>query len=74
MIQGLSHITLLVEDLKKSERIIVEVLGGKQIYASGEKKEVGRYSDIRFLSQCYGFLRFVLVVENCSHGDSPLCR
>ncbi len=38
MIQGLSHITLLVEDLKKSERIIVEVLGGKQIYASGEKK------------------------------------
>jgi catechol 2,3-dioxygenase-like lactoylglutathione lyase family enzyme len=37
MIEGLSHITLMVSDLKKTERIVVEVLGGKRLYASGER-------------------------------------
>ena len=38
MIEGLSHITLVVSDLEKSERLIIEVLGGKKIYASGKKQ------------------------------------
>jgi fosfomycin resistance protein FosX len=35
MVQGLSHITLVVADLEKTSRLIVEILGGKQIYSSG---------------------------------------
>ena len=37
MIEGISHITLIVSDLEKSKRIIVDVLGGKEIYDSSAK-------------------------------------
>ena len=38
MIQGLSHITFIVHDLDKMTRIITEVLGGYEVYASGAKQ------------------------------------
>ena len=38
MIEGLSHLTFVVSDLDKMTRIIVEVLGGREIYASGSKQ------------------------------------
>ena len=34
MISGLSHVTFITRDLEKKSRIVVEVLGGKEIYAS----------------------------------------
>lgn len=37
MISGLSHLTFVVRDLDKMARIIVEVLGGEEVYSSGEK-------------------------------------
>ena len=36
MIQGLSHLTFIVRDLDMMARIIVEVLGGEEVYASGD--------------------------------------
>lgn len=36
MIEGLSHITLVVRDLAQSSRLMVDVLGGREVYASGE--------------------------------------
>lgn len=36
MIQGLSHLTFIVHDLDKMSKIIVEVLGGEEVYASGD--------------------------------------
>ncbi len=36
MIQGLSHLTFIVRDLDKMARIITEVLGGEEVYSSGE--------------------------------------
>jgi len=36
MIQGLSHLTFLVRDLERMSRIIIEVLGGEEVYSSGE--------------------------------------
>ena len=38
MIFGLSHLTFIVHDLDKMSRIIVEVLGGREVYASGTKQ------------------------------------
>ena len=38
MISGLSHLTFIVHDLYKMSRIIVEVLGGLEVYASGDKQ------------------------------------
>jgi catechol 2,3-dioxygenase-like lactoylglutathione lyase family enzyme len=38
MISGLSHITFIVHDLEKMTSVIVEVLGGREIYASGVKQ------------------------------------
>lgn len=38
MISGLSHLTFIVHDLEKMTRVIVEVLGGREIYASGSKQ------------------------------------
>jgi fosfomycin resistance protein FosX len=38
MIQGMSHLTFVVSDLDRMTRIIVEVLGGREIYASGAKQ------------------------------------
>jgi fosfomycin resistance protein FosX len=37
VIQGLSHLTFVVRDLEKMGRIITEVLGGEEVYSSGEK-------------------------------------
>jgi fosfomycin resistance protein FosX len=37
MIQGLSHLTFIVRDLDKMARIITEVLGGEEVYSSGDK-------------------------------------
>jgi catechol 2,3-dioxygenase-like lactoylglutathione lyase family enzyme len=37
MIEGISHITLIVSDLEKSKRIIVDVLCGEEIYDSSAK-------------------------------------
>lgn len=37
MISGLSHLTFVVRDLEKMARIIVEVLGGEEVYSSGDK-------------------------------------
>ncbi len=36
MIQGLSHLTFVVRDLGKMSRIITEVLGGEEVYSSGD--------------------------------------
>lgn len=36
MIEGLSHITFVVRDLDAMTRIVADVLGGKEVYASGE--------------------------------------
>ena len=38
MIAGLSHITFIVQDLDKMTRIITEILGGREVYASGAKQ------------------------------------
>ena len=38
MIQGLSHLTFIVHDLEKMSRFIVEILGGREVYASGTKQ------------------------------------
>lgn len=37
MIEGLSHITFIVKDLARMQRILVDVLGGKEVYDSGEQ-------------------------------------
>lgn len=36
MIEGISHITFVVRDLAKMSRIITEVLGGEEVYSSGD--------------------------------------
>ena len=36
-IEGLSHITLIVSDLSRMERLLTDVLDAKVIYASGDK-------------------------------------
>jgi fosfomycin resistance protein FosX len=36
MIQGLSHLTFIVRDLDKMSRIITQVLGGEEVYTSGD--------------------------------------
>lgn len=38
MISGFSHQTFIVHDLSKMSRIVVEVLGGREVYASGDKQ------------------------------------
>lgn len=37
MIEGLSHLTFIVRDLDRMGRIITEVLGGREVYSSGER-------------------------------------
>jgi fosfomycin resistance protein FosX len=37
MIQGLSHLTFVVRDLDKMGEIIIHVLGGEEVYSSGDK-------------------------------------
>lgn len=36
MIEGLSHLTFIVRDLERMSRLIESVLGGRQVYASGD--------------------------------------
>jgi fosfomycin resistance protein FosX len=36
MIEGLSHLTVIVRDLERMSRLIEDVLGGRQVYASGD--------------------------------------
>jgi catechol 2,3-dioxygenase-like lactoylglutathione lyase family enzyme len=36
MIEGLSHLTFIVRDLDRMSRLIEEVLGGRQVYSSGD--------------------------------------
>jgi len=36
VIEGLSHLTFIVRDLERMSRLIEEVLGGHQVYASGD--------------------------------------
>ncbi|RED46158.1 FosX/FosE/FosI family fosfomycin resistance hydrolase [Aestuariispira insulae] len=36
MIEGLSHMTFIVRDLDKMARILTEILGGVEVYDSGE--------------------------------------
>jgi catechol 2,3-dioxygenase-like lactoylglutathione lyase family enzyme len=38
VISGLSHLTFIVQDLEKMTKVIVEVLGGREIYASGARQ------------------------------------
>ncbi len=37
MVEGISHITFIVKDLEKMKRLIVEVLGGEEVYSSGDE-------------------------------------
>jgi fosfomycin resistance protein FosX len=37
MIQGLSHLTFIVRDLNKMAEIIMQVLGGEEVYSSGDR-------------------------------------
>jgi fosfomycin resistance protein FosX len=37
VIEGLSHITFIVTDLGRTSRLIVDVLGGREVYASGDR-------------------------------------
>jgi len=38
MVDGISHITFVVKDLEKTKRVIAEVLGGEEVYSSGEER------------------------------------
>ena len=37
-IEGISHITFIVKDLDKSARLFTDVLGGQEVYSSGDNK------------------------------------
>ena len=37
MISGLSHITFITHDLEIFSRIVIEVLGGEEVYSSGDQ-------------------------------------
>ena len=34
MVEGISHVTFIVKDLERTKRLIVEVLGGTEVYSS----------------------------------------
>jgi fosfomycin resistance protein FosX len=38
MIEGLSHITFIVKDLERMKQLLVDALGGKEVYDSGDKQ------------------------------------
>jgi catechol 2,3-dioxygenase-like lactoylglutathione lyase family enzyme len=38
MIEGLSHITFIVKDLERTALLLVEALGGKEVYDSGDRQ------------------------------------
>jgi fosfomycin resistance protein FosX len=37
MIEGLSHITFIVRDLERMKRLLVDALGGREVYDSGDQ-------------------------------------
>lgn len=37
MIQGISHVTFIAQDIEKTARLLVSVLGAQEVYDSGEK-------------------------------------
>lgn len=37
MVEGISHLTIIVRDLAKTSRLLVEALGGKEVYSSGNE-------------------------------------
>jgi fosfomycin resistance protein FosX len=37
MIEGISHVTLIVSDLERSARLLAWVLGAEEVYSSGEE-------------------------------------
>jgi catechol 2,3-dioxygenase-like lactoylglutathione lyase family enzyme len=59
VISGLSHITFIVQDLDRMEKLLTEVLGAKRIYDSGE--------DTFSLSR----ERFFLVGDEPGDPDAP---
>lgn len=38
MIEGLSHITLIVTDLERTDRLFSDIFGAEEVYDSGSKK------------------------------------
>jgi catechol 2,3-dioxygenase-like lactoylglutathione lyase family enzyme len=36
VIEGLSHLTFIVRDLERMSRLLVNVLGGREVYSSGD--------------------------------------
>ncbi|HNW29494.1 MAG TPA: FosX/FosE/FosI family fosfomycin resistance hydrolase [Spirochaetota bacterium] len=36
MIQGISHITLIVKDIEKTAGLFIEIFGAKEVYSSGD--------------------------------------
>lgn len=38
MIEGLSHITLIVKDLERTDRLFSDIFGAEEVYDSGSKK------------------------------------
>ena len=42
MIEGLSHLTFIVRDLERMSRLIVDVLGGREVYSSGDRDILDR--------------------------------
>lgn len=36
MVDGISHLTLIVRDLEKTSRLLVDALGGQEVYSSGD--------------------------------------
>ena len=38
VISGLSHVTFITRDLEKMSRVITDVLGGVEVYSSGERQ------------------------------------
>jgi hypothetical protein len=56
LIQGLSHLTFVVRDLDKMAEIITDVLGGVEVYVSGERTS----STLR-----YSFLHWAVSLGTC---------
>ena len=38
MIEGLSHVTFVVRDLERMTRILTDIFGAREVYASGEER------------------------------------
>ncbi len=70
MVEGLSHITLVVSDLDKTEEMLTTVLDATKIYDSGDKtfslsKE--RFFDIGGIWVAHHGRRTTLLTKPCNH-------